>query len=79
MTITVADPDLQFRGGGGGGGGLQKHFLGPFGSHLGLKIRGGGGPLPWVRHCIRRLKKLKHLELQLIKTFTTSKEELNKA
>ena len=49
----MSDPDLQIRERGGGGGhpdpeirgrgpGLQKNIFGPFGPHLGLKIRGGG-------------------------------------
>ena len=44
---TVADPDLQIKGGGGhpdpeirGGPGLQKNFFRPFGPQFGLKIRG---------------------------------------
>ena len=47
---TVADPDLQIRGGGGhpdpeiSGGGLQKDFFLPFGPQFGLKIRGAPSP-----------------------------------
>ena len=47
--ISVADPDLQIRGGGEGGGhpdpeirggpGLQKNFFRPFGPHFGRRIR----------------------------------------
>ena len=33
---------------GGVGGG--KNFFPLFGPQLGLKIRGGAGPLPWIRH-----------------------------
>ena len=46
---TVADPDLQIRGGPDhpdpeirGEGGLQKDFFRPFGPQFGLKIRGAG-------------------------------------
>ena len=51
--ITVADPELQIRGGGGGGGGhtdpeireegcgLSKKFFGP---QFGLKIKGSPSP-----------------------------------
>ena len=56
---SVPDPDLEISKGGGGGGegssrpldkvgaggGLQKIFFRPFGL-LGLKISGGGPPLP---------------------------------
>jgi len=48
---TVADPDLQIRGGPshpdpeiGGGGGIQKKLFWPFGPQFGLKTRGGPGP-----------------------------------
>ena len=39
---TVADPDLQIRGGGGWGGVVSKKNFQPFGSQSGLKVRGGG-------------------------------------
>ena len=42
--LTVADPDLQIRGGGGGGG--LKIFFRLFGPYFGLKIKGGPGPSP---------------------------------
>ena len=59
---SVADPDLQIRGGGGGGHpdpeisrGAQspKKFFRLFGPHFDRKIKGGGplGPLPWIHHC----------------------------
>ena len=59
---TVPDPDLEIRGRGGGGGrssrpgdkgagAVSKNLFGPFGPQFGLKIRGGGGPLPWIYHC----------------------------
>ena len=51
--ISVADPDLQIKG---GGAGLQKKLFRPFGLQFGLIIRGGPdppGPLAWIRHCIR--------------------------
>ena len=32
------------------GGPVSKFFFRPFGSHFGLKIKGGGGPLPWIPH-----------------------------
>ena len=50
---TVADPDLQIRGGGGGGHpgpeirggtGLPKNFFWPFRPHFGRKMRGEPGP-----------------------------------
>ena len=53
--LTVADPDLQIRGGGGEGGdshpdpeirrggGRKTKFCQPLGLQFGLKIRGGGG------------------------------------
>ena len=54
MTIlkSVADPDLQIRGGGGGGhpypeirGAVsRKRCLGPFGPQFGRNIRGGPSP-----------------------------------
>ena len=40
MQITVADPDLQIRG----GAGLKTKFFWPFGPHFGLKIRRGPSP-----------------------------------
>ena len=54
---TVADPDLQIRGGGGGweaghpdlekrGAQSQRNFSRPFEPHFGLKIRQGGPPGP---------------------------------
>ena len=56
----MADPDLQRRGGGAGhpdpeirgvgGTRSKKNFFRPFGPHFGLKISGGDGPLPWIRH-----------------------------
>ena len=48
---TVADPDLQIRGGPviqtlrSGGGGVHKDFFRPFGPQFGLKIRGARAPL----------------------------------
>ena len=42
------DPDLQIRRGGGGGS-QKKSFFRPFAPQFGLKIRGGAGPLPWIR------------------------------
>ena len=61
ITYTVADPDLQIKGGlghpdpvirgGGGSGGLKKSFFGPspFGPQFGKKVVGGGGGwVPWA-------------------------------
>ena len=60
---TLADPELQIRGGGGGGShpdpeirggpGLPENVFWPFGPHFGKKMGGewGGGSLPWIRHC----------------------------
>ena len=56
QSATVADPDVQIRGGGEGGGShpdseisggdvSKKIFFGPSWPHFGLKIRGGPGPL----------------------------------
>ena len=52
MPHTVADPDLQIRGGpiiqtltkGRRGGGLRKNFFQPFRPQFGPKIRGSPGP-----------------------------------
>ena len=55
----MPDTDLEIRGGGGdhpdppldkGGPGSPKNFFPLFGPQFGLKIRGGGGALPWIRH-----------------------------
>ena len=49
--ITVADPELQIRGGGGhpdpgigGGGAVSKKNFRPFGPQFGLKIKGSPSP-----------------------------------
>ena len=45
----------------GRGPGLKKNIFGPFGPHLGLKIRFGGGggmALPWILHCFSCYLKL---------------------
>ena len=56
IKYSVADPDLQIRGGGviqTDKGGSCQFFL-AFRPHFGLKIRGMGaglpGPLHWIRH-----------------------------
>ena len=59
--ISVADPDLQIRGGGGGhtdpeirGEGGPKFFFTAFRGSVWCKNKGGGegGPLPRIRHYI---------------------------
>ena len=42
-----SDPKIR------GEGCLPKEFFWPFGPQFGPNIRGGGGggPLPWIRHC----------------------------
>ena len=64
-SATVADPDLQIRGGGGGvggghpdseirGGGLKKFFFRLFIASFWSKNKGGPGPPgshPWICHC----------------------------
>ena len=61
-TTSVADPDLQIRGGWtsrpwdkGGGAVSKKTFFQPFGPHFSLKIRWGRGraprPIPRIRYC----------------------------
>ena len=54
----------EIRGGGGGssrpgerGGGVivgpvSNKVFRPFGPHFGLKIKGEGEGLPWIRHCL---------------------------
>ena len=59
----MPDLDIEIKGGGGGGGweqssrpldneggggGLPKKFFQPFGTQFGLKIRMGGGRVPWA-------------------------------
>ena len=53
--ISVADPDRQIKGGpeisgGVGTGRTPKNFFWPFGPQFGLKIRGRGGLLSWIRY-----------------------------
>ena len=45
------DPEIRGRGGGGCGCGLKIFFFRPFGLQFGLKIKGEGGGVPWIRHC----------------------------
>ena len=53
-SATVADPDLQIRG---GGGGVSKKFFSALHGLIWSKNKGGPGPpgppgpLPWIRHC----------------------------
>ena len=50
-SATVADPDLQIRG---GGGGVSKKFFSGLHGLIWSKNKGGPGPpgpLPWIRHC----------------------------
>ena len=57
---TVADPDLQIRG----GPGLQKNFFFALRASVWSKNKGGGGgggspgPLPWIRHWANSIKNL---------------------